>query len=90
MGYMTTYMINFVSEILDGNTVVIYPDVDELIYHENLIELLQTFETNFLVTNPIDVIQKIGEEVEYISEKKLFEQRTFCLKNDNPISKWYK
>ncbi len=90
MGYMTTFMINFVSEILDGNTVVIYPDIDELIYHKNLIELLQTFETNFLVTNPIDIIQKIGEEVEYISEKKLFEQRTFCLNNDNPISKWYK
>jgi hypothetical protein len=90
MNFMTPFMINFVSDILDGNTVVIYPDIDELLYHNNLIELLQTFETNFLVTNPIDIIQKIGEETEYNPQKKLFEQRTFCLNVDNPMGYWYK
>jgi len=90
MVFLSSIINNLVLNFLDGNTVVIYPDIDELIYHDNLLELLQSFNSDFLVTNPIDVIQNLDSESEYKYGVNLFEQRGFCLNSTHPIFSWYR
>ena len=78
---------NLVKELMVDNDVVIFLDIDELLYHDNLMELLNTFPSSYLVTNPIDVMQYHSES-KYDFSKPLYPQRMYH--QTGHIQNWYK
>jgi hypothetical protein len=88
LDYCSHFVNNLLIEILTESDVVIYLDIDELLYHENLIEILNNFTSDFLVTNFIDVTHKINSEPEFDYTKSVFSQRKYM--NVGETSGWYK
>lgn len=84
----TPFINNLQKQLLETCDVVIYLDIDELLYHAELREVLNTFNSDFLVTNTIDVIHNIHlEKDSFDFNKNVFSQRKFH--NVSDARKWY-
>lgn len=82
------FINNLQKKFLETCDVVIYLDIDELLYHAELREVLNTFNSDFLVTNTIDVIHNIHlEKDSFDFNKNVFSQRKFH--NVSDARKWY-
>lgn len=86
---ITTPFINTLQkQLLETYDVVIYLDIDELLYHPELREVLNTFTSDFLVTNTIDIIHNVNlEKNSFDFSKNVFSQRKFHNVSDS--RKWY-
>ncbi|MDB4276992.1 hypothetical protein N9864_00555 [bacterium] len=71
-------------ELLSKYDVVLYADVDEIIMHENLYDLLHTKFDTCLVTRGIEIIQKVGIESPFQFEIDIISQRDYII-----YSNWY-
>lgn len=69
---------------LKENDVVVYSDIDELIMHEDLDNLLQTFNSDFLVTTGVEIVQNVKLEPKVDLSRKILSQRNYMV-----YSKWY-
>lgn len=73
-------------ETLAENDVFIFVDIDELIYHPNLREVLETFDTDYLTPRGYDIIQ--SHEPPLMFNKPILEQRNYWMRDtwyDKPI-----
>jgi len=86
--YITHFINMTQSNLLLENDVVIYLDIDELIYHPDLVNLLNTFDSDYLVTNPMDILHNINIEYDFDFSKPINSQRNYI--NSGIISGWYK
>jgi hypothetical protein len=87
--YVTNLINNLQKELLKDGGVLMNPDVDELIYHPDLRNLLETFDPPYLLPSPIDVIHNLSKEGDFNFEKPIFDQRNFYLNHKSPLSAWY-
>lgn len=69
---------------LKENNVVMYSDVDEIIMHDDLNDLLQTFNSDFLVTTGVEIVQNVKLEPKIDLNRKILSQRNYMV-----YSKWY-
>ena len=69
---------------LEENDVVVYSDIDELIIHPDLDNLLQTFNSNFLVTSGVEIVQNVKLETKFDFNHKILPQRNYMIYSD-----WY-
>lgn len=72
------------TELLSKYDVVLYADIDEIIVHENLYDLLHTEFDTCLVTRGIEIIQKVGLESSFQFETDILSQRDHII-----YSNWY-
>jgi hypothetical protein len=87
--HVTHLINNLQKELLKDGSILMNPDVDELIYHPNLREFLETFDSSYLIPSPIDVIHKRKEEKDFNFEEPIFSQRNFYLSHKSKASAWY-
>jgi hypothetical protein len=87
--YGTGLINNLQKELLKDGGILIHPDVDELIYHPDLRNLLETFDSPYLLPSPIDVIHNLAEEENLNFKNPIFDQRNFYLNHKSPLSVWY-
>jgi hypothetical protein len=90
MEYCTKFRNSIQPKLLEDNSVLLFPDLDEFIYHPNLIELLQTFELPYLIPEPIDVIHNKKWENKLNFDEPIFTQRKYCCSPDYGMINWYK
>jgi hypothetical protein len=74
----------FQVKFLKENDIVIYSDVDELIMHPNLNYLLQTFNSDFLVTHGVEIVQNLNLETDFNIKNTILSQRKYMVYSD-----WY-
>lgn len=86
--YSTLFVNNLQKELLTNFDVVIYLDIDELLYHEDILNVLNSFSSNFLTTNVIDVTHNMSKEPSFDFNKSVFSQRNYM--NTSPTAGWYK
>ena len=86
--FMTQFLNNTQSILLKENDVVIYLDIDELIYHAELLNILQTFEQDYIVTNSMDITHNINFEDDFDFSRPINLQRNFI--NTSITSNWYR
>lgn len=72
------------AELLSKYDVVLYADIDEIIMHENLYDILHTTFDTCLVTRGVEIIQKIGIESAFQFEIDILSQRDYII-----YSNWY-
>jgi hypothetical protein len=87
--HVTNLINNLQKELLKDGSVLMNPDVDELIYHPNLRELLETFDSPYLLPSPIDVIHNREKEGDLNFETPIFGQRNFYLSHRSKTAGWY-
>lgn len=89
MSYTTNFINILQKELLSDGSVLIHPDIDELIYHPNLRELLETFNGLYLMPSPIDVIHDLVKESDFNFNSPIFSQRSYYLDPNSSIASWY-
>jgi hypothetical protein len=72
------------TELLSNYDVVLYADIDEMIMHENLYDILHTEFDTCLVTRGVEIIQKVDVESEFQFENDILSQRNYII-----YSTWY-
>jgi len=87
--YVTDLINNLQKELLYDGGILISPDVDELVYHQNLRDLLETFNLPYLLPSPIDVVHNRKNEEDFNFEAPIFSQRNFYLNHKSKVSSWY-
>lgn len=79
-----SYFNYFQKEFLKISKVVVFADVDELICHSNLPELLQNFEADYLTTTGFEIVQNLEIEDIFNPNIPILQQRNF-----GTFSNWY-
>lgn len=87
MAYARPFVNSLQKKLLSNSEVVIYLDIDELLYHSDLRNLLNTFTDDFLVTNVVDVTHRISAEPDFDFNRSVFSQRRYM--NVSETSGWY-
>lgn len=64
-------------ELFDNCDVVVYSDLDEIIYHRDLLNILNDFESPYLTTTGFEIIHNFGEELPIDMSKKIMDQRSW-------------
>jgi hypothetical protein len=74
------------SKYINQGFIVIYSDIDELVFHENLKEYILRNKENHICPKGLGFIQNSKENY-FNSEEPIFSQRNFCKFDDKWLSK---
>jgi hypothetical protein len=75
---------SFHDELLSKYDIVLYADVDEIIAHENLPELINSEFDTCLVTTGVEIIQSVNTELPFNFNTSILSQRNHMI-----YSTWY-
>lgn len=70
--------------LLDNSDIVLYSDIDEIIFHKDLIGILNTFTDPFLTTTGFEIVQNIDKEDALSTYDEIVGQRRY-----GKFSEWY-
>lgn len=74
-------------ELLKNADVVIYADIDEIIFHENLFEITNTFSTPHITTDGFEIIHDFRIEKDFDVNEKILKQRSFGIHSNKYYDK---
>lgn len=78
--------ISIVEELISNGFLVIYVDLDEILYHHNLREYILNFDGDYITAKGIVIIPNTDEEI--IDENKsILSQRKYCVIDNEYHSK---
>ena len=69
-------------ELLKDADVLLYADPDEIIFAEDLANILETFNASYLTTTGFEIIHNINLELPYNADKSVMQQRSFGIYSD--------
>lgn len=70
--------------LLRNSDVVLYSDIDEIIFHKDLLKLLDTFTAPYLTTIGFEIVQNLIKEDVLDTSTNILKQRKY-----GKFSKWY-
>lgn len=76
--------IDIQEKLLKSYNIVMFSDIDEIIYHKNLIDVINTFETPYVTTIGFEIIHNYISEATLDPDLELISQRKFGM-----FSSWY-
>jgi hypothetical protein len=83
----TIISLNYFNEVqkqlLKETDVLLYADPDEIIYHKDLVKLLNEFQTPYLTTTGFEIIHNIPIEPAFDATRPIMKQRSFGVFSDS-------